>query len=73
MDRRLSPIDVVAVWLLLFGVWPLFDPGHDMSTIGGAVDVLVHWTGAGVLAARWTLTRRQLGRTNHPTNKEHTP
>lgn len=51
-------IDVVLVWLLLFGVWPLADPGHDLSTFGSVVDVAVHFAAGFGLGLRWTIERR---------------
>ena len=50
-------IDLVAVWLWLFGVWPLADPGHDLSSPGGALDIGIHVVGFGTLYLRWDIVR----------------
>lgn len=33
---------VLAIWLGLFGMWPVLDPGHDPATPLGLADVLLH-------------------------------
>lgn len=51
-------IDVIAIWVLCFGVWPLADPGHDADTVASVLDIAVHSMAAAVLALRWRVVRR---------------
>lgn len=58
-DRpTLKMIDLLLLWVGLFGVWPLADPGHDLSTVPSLLDVILHVTAWLVLCARWTIVRR---------------
>lgn len=51
-------VDPPALWLALFGVWPIADPGHSGSTIWSAFDIGLHVVGAAVFLFRWRLERR---------------
>lgn len=42
----------VAVWLVLFGLWPVFDPGHGLETELSVLDVAIHWIAGGYLVGR---------------------
>lgn len=52
-------IDLVALWVALFGMWPFADPGHSFDTALSVVDVVLHWVAFGVLAWRWKIERRR--------------
>lgn len=40
-------------WLMIFGVWPLADPGHsDFGSMLVWFDLALHWTAAGILLNR---------------------
>ncbi len=50
---------LVDLWLVVFGVWPLADPGHGLSLLG-IVDIGLHLAGVwGV----WGWLRRNRHRT----------
>lgn len=51
-------IDLLAIWLLLFGVWPLADPGHWPLTPLTIIDLAAHLAGASEIVSRWALVRR---------------
>lgn len=53
------PVDVLLVLVMLFGVWPLADPGHALDTAASIIDVALHWAAAGWLAVRWRIVRRR--------------
>lgn len=38
---------VLAVWFMIFGMWPIADPGHDMEQFSDlmALDVFIHVLG----------------------------
>lgn len=61
-DVRARPtgswLDILLVWLGVFGVWPFIDPGHDFDTAWSAIDVLLHCAAIGCLAGRWRVVRR---------------
>lgn len=46
----------LAIWLLLFGMWPLLDPGHDPTTLLGLADLTLHLAAGGWLG--WRLANR---------------
>ena len=51
-------LDLVLLWVALFGLWPWADPGHHADTLASSLDIALH-VGASVwLARRWTLVRR---------------
>jgi hypothetical protein len=52
--------DWVAVYLVLFGLWPLADPGHHADSLLSVADLLIHLIAAIVLLSRWkvSLARR---------------
>jgi len=49
-------VDAFAAFILASGLWPLADPGHNLSD-GPLVwlDVALHLTGAVMLAYRWKI------------------
>ena len=51
-------LDVLLAWLLGFGIWPIWHPDHNFSTIAGAVDLTVHVAAGLALNSRWKLERR---------------
>lgn len=51
-------IDLALLWLALFGVWPLADPGHGLDTLGSATDVVIHVAASFVLFTRWKVVHR---------------
>lgn len=51
-------IDVLLVWVALFGLWPLLDPGHALTTVASVVDVIAHGAACWALCRRWKLVRR---------------
>jgi hypothetical protein len=51
-------IDWVALYLALFGVWPLADPGHHPDSLMAVADLALHIGAAWVLIARWKVVRR---------------
>jgi hypothetical protein len=46
-------VDAPLIWVALLGVWPLFDPGHAMNTLGSVVDIIMHSAAWVWLAIRW--------------------
>ena len=50
-----------AIWAVLFGIWPLADPGHDLGRGSPlvAIDVLVHVWGLWWLIMDWRLRGRR--------------
>lgn len=53
-------IDVILVWLALFGVWPLSHPDHDITSIMSAFDIMLHLVGVFGLVYRWKIVRREV-------------
>ena len=49
----MKPLDYILIWLLCFGVWPIFDPGHDADTIGSVLDIGIHFVALAWLLSRW--------------------
>jgi hypothetical protein len=50
--------DALLLWISLFGVWPVADPGHEWDTLGSRIDLLVHMVGWVGLGLRWRVVRR---------------
>lgn len=51
-------VDLLAIWVFLFGVYPLADPGHGADTMLSVLDILLHIGAAILLISRWRLVRR---------------
>ena len=51
-------LDVLLVWVLLFGVWPFGDPGHGGESLSSVVDIVLHCLAVAWLTVRWKLARR---------------
>jgi len=62
--KRHRQWDAVLVWVLLFGVWPAFNPPHDGSSVTSVVDLICHFVAAGWLSYRWEIVRRTPDHTN---------
>lgn len=45
-------INVILVWLALFGVWPTARPEHTLSSSAGIADIIVHLTAIAILSWR---------------------
>jgi hypothetical protein len=56
--RQSTSLDLLALWVATFGVWPLADPGHAADTWLSVFDIALHVTACVVLIARWKLVRR---------------
>ncbi len=41
----------IALWLLLFGVWPFACPDHDGGTLLSNIDLMLHGFGIGTMVA----------------------
>lgn len=52
---KAQPVDWVALYFLLFGVWPLADPGHGLGTPLSALDMMIHVAAACILGSRWKM------------------
>lgn len=53
--RRPDPLVALAIWLMLFGVWPLADPGHHADSPASTLDLALHALAALFLAHRWLM------------------
>lgn len=53
-------IPALALWVALFGLWPIADPGHTI-TDGPAVwlDLVLHAVAVGYLAVTFRVVRRR--------------
>jgi hypothetical protein len=52
--------DALLVWLALFGVWPIADPGHDWPwSLVTSLDLTLHFVAMYALYRRWTIVRRR--------------
>lgn len=51
-------MSLFALWLLVFGLSPFADPGHDISQPLAAFDVLLHLGGLVYLLLTWKVVRR---------------
>ena len=51
-------VDWVALYVFMFGVWPLADPHHNADSLMSLVDLALHIGAAIVLLARWKMVRR---------------
>lgn len=56
--NRLWWLDLLMVWFVMFGLYPLLDTGHDLSGMWAKLDVLFHVTGVVWHGFRWRLIRR---------------
>ena len=43
----------IAVWLALFGIWPIAHPAHSIDDPMAGIDLLLHLAGAGYLISLW--------------------
>lgn len=48
----MSPMLVLAVWTVVFGIWPLAEPKHFDGSVLAAIDVTVHIAGILYLVER---------------------
>lgn len=45
----------VAIWLTVFGIWPIAHPSHTDGSPMAMADLLLHALGAIYLGVRWAL------------------
>ena len=53
----MKPLVIAAIWLMLFGVWPLADPGHADGTPAAVLDLALHALSAGFIVHYWLTVR----------------
>jgi hypothetical protein len=51
-------IDWLALWVLLFGIYPLAHPDHHDGSLMAWLDIALHIGAATVLMSRWKIARR---------------
>lgn len=51
-------VDWVALYVFMFGVWPLANPSHHGDSLMSLLDLALHAGAAIVLLARWKMVRR---------------
>ena len=51
-------IDWTALWVCVFGLWPLADPGHHADSFLSVLDIALHIAATIVLLCRWKVVRR---------------
>lgn len=54
-DKYRKHINVIAWWVVVFGLWPLADPDHSGTSLLTVVDIALHY------AATVYLVRRVIG------------
>jgi hypothetical protein len=59
-------MDLLALWLFVFGVWPLADPGHWPLSLLVLLDWALHIGGAWYLLSRWTIAVKRRPPTTQP-------
>ena len=62
MSKKASPIDWIALWVFIAGVWPVADPGHSADSLLSMLDLALHGAALLLLISRWELrlARRSL-------------
>ena len=58
LDKRPRWYDLAAAWFAIVGIWPAWDPPHNLTTVAGVIDLSVHAAAWFVVGRRWKLARR---------------
>lgn len=59
----MRPLIIAAIWLAVFGTWPLDDPGHAGDTPASLLDLALHAL-AVVFIIHWLATRQRAPKEN---------
>lgn len=49
-------IDVLLIWVMYFGMFPLAAPGHDVSSLLAVIDIALHFGALLWLCWRWRIS-----------------